>query len=252
MEQLSKESSSRGVISLADQPRLLEYQPRIDMDMVQRLLGIRRRRSLTRTTQRRVDHLYTPVLGSLNPRVIWKIFTIRSMDGATVTLEDGVSFQSRKMARSLAGADRLVCFVATVGKSVDKMIETAMAKGEVADSYVMDAMGSGAVEYTADTFQNDLVDKIAIGHYDAGLRFSPGYCDWPLAEQEKIFELLDCREIGVTLSDSALMTPRKSVSAVFGLFEQSADRARQKANPCNNCAKKDCIARRTVSTTTSH
>ncbi len=252
MDQLSKESSTRGVISLADQPRLLEYQPRIDMDMVQRLLGIRRRKTLTRTTQQRVDHLYTPVLDSLSPRVIWKIFTIRSVDGGTVSLKDGVSFQSRKMARSLAGADKLVCFVATVGKTVDEMIEAAMDEGEVADSYVMDALGSGAVECAADTFQNDLVDNIATQPYEAGLRFSPGYCDWPLIEQEKIFDLLDCREIGVSLSDSALMTPRKSVSAVFGLYERAADRTRPKANPCNNCGKKDCIARRTVSTTTSH
>jgi hypothetical protein len=252
MDQLSKESSSRGLISLAGQPRLLEYRPRIDMDMVQRLLGIRRRKTLTRTTQRRVDNLYKPLLDCLSPRVIWKIHTIRSVDGAGVSLEDGVFFQSRKMARSLAGADRLVCFVATVGRAVDEMIEAAMSEGDIADSYIMDAMGSGAVECTADTFQNDLVDNMLTQPYDAGLRFSPGYCDWPLAEQEKIFELLDCREIGVTLSDSALMAPRKSVSAVFGLYDKTADRVRPKANPCNNCGKKDCIARRTDTATTSH
>jgi len=222
------------------------------MDMVQRLLGIRSRRTLTRTTQRRVDQLHDPVLHCLKPRVIWKILPIRSLESTSVILENGVCLQSRKMARALSGADRLVCFVATVGEAVDRMIEAAMAEGDIANSYVMDAMGSGAVEYTADTFQHDLVDNIAIGQYEAGLRFSPGYCDWPMAEQEKIFALLDCREIGVTLSETALMTPRKSVSAVFGLHDRTADRPRKTENPCSYCGKKNCIARRTNASTTSH
>ncbi|MGW8195747.1 MAG: vitamin B12 dependent-methionine synthase activation domain-containing protein, partial [Desulforhopalus sp.] len=200
-----------------NQPLLLEYRPQLDMGLVVRLLGARNRRALTRTTKHRIKQLSDPVLGCLDPKVTWKSFGIRTRDDRSVTLDNGIRLRSRKMAGTLDNVKRLVCFVATVGKSIDEMIESSMSRGDYADSYVIDAMGSGAVEQTASEFQKDYIDNIASSPYEPGLRFSPGYCDWPLTEQEKIFSLLDCRKIGVSLSDSALMTPRKSVSAIFGL-----------------------------------
>ena len=245
MPQPPLDLKQKGRRSLPSQP-LLEYPPKFDMDMVQRLLGRRKKDRLTRATRRRVDTYYRPVLNRLAPLVTWKVYGLADLEAGAVRLENGVCLNSRKMTRTLAGAEKVVCFVATVGAGIDRMIDSFVKKGRVADAYVIDALGSGAVEHTAQTFQDDFVATFSRRPYVAGLRFSPGYCDWPIKEQNTIFSLLDCSNIGVNLSDTALMDPRKTVSAVFGLYRTSRAPTLLSANPCRRCGHEDCIARRTT------
>lgn len=230
------------VIAAPPLPLLIDYKPKFDMAFVERLLGKKRRNTLSKPTARRLARLHPPVAEKLKPRVTWRTFSISSATDGQVTLDNGTSFNSRKMAASLNGAEKVICFVATVGPAIDQLIDQLMDKGHFADAYVVDALGSGAIEYTADSFQDDIEKDATDQQYVAGMRFSPGYCDWPLAEQHKIFSLLDCDPIGVSLSDSALMAPRKSVSAVFGLYDHESPPKR--FNPCNLCRKENCIARR--------
>ena len=75
-------------------------------------------------------------------------------------------------------------------------------------------------------------------------RFSPGYGDVPLEIQKDIVMLLDCaKRIGVSLNDSLLMSPSKSVTAFIGLQEPSGKmdkREVKSTNKCAACAKTDC------------
>jgi cobalamin-dependent methionine synthase I len=75
------------------------------------------------------------------------------------------------------------------------------------------------------------------------LRFSPGYCDWPISEQKKVFELVQADMIGVSLNESFLMNPRKSVSGLFGITEEPSQTV-SGYNPCVHCNKRDCFSRR--------
>ncbi|MBE9572223.1 MAG: hypothetical protein IMF11_16465 [Proteobacteria bacterium] len=73
------------------------------------------------------------------------------------------------------------------------------------------------------------------------LCFSPGYCDWPITEQKKIFTLFDSNATGIELLDSCMMRPRKSISGVFGIYN---DIQKAPYNPCLDCSKKNCNGRR--------
>ncbi len=157
------------------------------------------------------------------------------------------------MAHALQGSTRMVGIIATVGRRIDREIESLMDGGALAHGYVADALGSGAVESLADRFHTDMARFVARQDQSVGLRFSPGYCDWPVTEQQKIFSLLDHEAVGVELGDTCLMAPRKSISAVFGIFEQKNDSQKiSKHNPCRRCGKKDCIARRVEAVPPSH
>ena len=69
-------------------------------------------------------------------------------------------------------------------------------------------------------------------------RFSAGYGDLPLAVQKAIFSALELSQrIGLTLNESLLMTPSKSVTAIFGLGSCLGEKTEHK---CSNCAKTDC------------
>ena len=61
-----------------------------------------------------------------------------------------------------------------------------------------------------------IVPKITKAGYERTMRFSPGYGEWPLKAQEKLLPLVEADKIGVTLTDTDIMIPRKSVSAIIG------------------------------------
>ena len=72
-------------------------------------------------------------------------------------------------------------------------------------------------------------------------RFSPGYGDLPLEVQKDVFRILECGvRIGISLNESLLMTPSKSVTAIFGL-RRSKNSSNE--NKCAECGKKDCLYR---------
>ncbi len=69
-------------------------------------------------------------------------------------------------------------------------------------------------------------------------RASPGYGDWDVREQGKLFRIVPAERIGVTLSESSMMMPRKSVSFAIHIAERPA-RLRSE-NSCRNCDREDC------------
>jgi hypothetical protein len=221
----------------------------VDSDFVERLLGRKEGKILSRSTQARLDRIRAEVVACIEPRLSCAVRSIESTEDGRLSLAGGVEFASRKMARTLKGAPWLTCFIATIGPDLDHLIERFMRKGRMADAYVADAMGSGGIEWLADRFHNEFAEKVADMGKSVGLRFSPGYCDWSVAEQPKLFSMLDHGAAGVKLGDTFLMTPRKSISAVFGIFDQqAATPANSNHNPCRGCGKGDCIARRVEET----
>lgn len=75
-----------------------------------------------------------------------------------------------------------------------------------------------------------------------GPRFSPGYGDFPIAHQRDFSRLLDTpRKIGLTVTESCLLAPIKSVTAVIGLSETPQPCHRK---GCEECGKTDCAYRR--------
>ena len=74
-------------------------------------------------------------------------------------------------------------------------------------------------------------------------RFSPGYCDWNVNQQEMIFKILNDDTAGVSLTDDCLMIPGKSVSGIIGIGDAGSHV--EDYNPCVTCIKEECPGRRT-------
>ncbi len=134
------------------------------------------------------------------------------------TCDFGVlSVTSENLAESLRGCSRAVLFAATVGVSIDRLI-ARYGRVSPARAMLLQAFGAERIEALCDAFCADLSKTTALR-----LRFSPGYGDLPLNVQREIFSVLDCaRKIGLTLNDSYLMSPSKSVTAFVGLCNPAA------------------------------
>lgn len=124
---------------------------------------------------------------------------------------DGRLFQSRHLAARLAGCSEAVLFAATVGLPLDRLI-ARYQRIDPPRALLLNAIGAERVEALCDAFCAAAAETA-----DCTPRFSPGYGDLALETQKTVFQLLDGRRIGIALQDSLLMSPSKSVTAVFGL-----------------------------------
>ena len=122
---------------------------------------------------------------------------------------------SRDLRNHLEGCGEILLFACTAGAEMDRRIARAKI-GSPAKGLLMHAIGAQQVEGGCDL----LCRRLAEAFPDRPLpdRFSPGYGDLPLTMQRDVMEALDCAQtLGITLSDSLLMTPSKSVTAIIGM-----------------------------------
>lgn len=147
--------------------------------------------------------------------------------------------ESQKLAATLIGCKEVVLFGATIGLEIDRYIaryqRTSPVKALLAQAY-----GAERIESLCDTFCDGLDAQVQPMGLTTTRRYSPGYGDLPLATQTELFRLLDCsRQIGLTLNNSLLMTPTKSVTAIFGIGPIENKKPSEHCK-CAECEKVNC------------
>lgn len=122
------------------------------------------------------------------------------------------SVKSASLSEHLRSCDSAVIFAATIGLSADRII-SKYSKISPSHAVILDAVCTERIEALCDVF----CEKLSHSHKTTR-RFSAGYGDVPLEVQKDIFALLDCpKNIGLTLNDSLIMSPSKSVTAIVGI-----------------------------------
>jgi hypothetical protein len=211
-----------------------------------RLVGGRHGRRLQRILREGADAGDHPFNELIHPRLSFTIRSVEGDDGATVRLENGVSLTSSKLAWVLEDCPQAVCFVATIGPVLDCEIERLTSEQRLSGVYLLDRVGSLAIEAVVTAFHREMAERFGRKGRGVTMRFSPGYCDWSLAEQRKLFSLVDTKRIGVSLSPSLLMRPRKSISGIFGILDGSRRTRHVLKNPCTRCDRRHCPERRSI------
>jgi hypothetical protein len=129
--------------------------------------------------------------------------------------------------------------VCTAGNEVSRWGAEFNNNGCPIHAYIIDSLGSIAVARAANLIQ----ERLKAFMKEQGLLitniYSPGYCNWPTKDQKLLFSLLPDRFCGVTLTDSLLMKPIKSVSGIIGIGK---DVSYQKYT-CNFCKDLNCLYR---------
>lgn len=122
---------------------------------------------------------------------------------------------SKNLAKNLAGCKKVILFAATVGVEIDRLI-IKYGRLSPAKSLIFQAIGAERIESLCDLFSRDISDG-----KKTRPRFSPGYGDLSIEVQKDIFKIIDApRKIGLSLNDSMLMSPTKSVTAFIGINEE--------------------------------
>jgi len=94
-----------------------------------------------------------------------------------------------------------------------------MGNNEMARALILDSLGSEAAEEAAIQSDRILVEKAREMGLWPSKRFSPGYGKWDIREQQYVFQVLPGKDIGVSLTESCMMIPRKSVSFRINFYK---------------------------------
>ena len=125
-----------------------------------------------------------------------------------------LSVTSKKLSELLSDSDSVIVFGATVGHGIDRLIARYSAL-QPTRAFILDAVGTERIEALCDMFCEDMARETGKALTS---RFSPGYGDMDISAQRDIFSLLRPEtSIGLTLTDSMLMLPSKSVTAFVGV-----------------------------------
>jgi hypothetical protein len=154
-------------------------------------------------------------------------------------IEDVFFKMDKIVTGQIKKSEWIALFVATIGSEMEKWSKQLLIKGDLVMSYLVDTIASVTVENVTN-YLHDYIEKEMI---KKGLnitnRYSPGYCNWSVSEQHLLFSLLPPNFCGITLTESAMMIPIKSVSGVIGIGK----RVKRKEYLCDKCGFKDCTYR---------
>lgn len=137
-----------------------------------------------------------------------------------------------------AGLQQVAFCICTIGPKLEEVVAELNGEGRLLRALVLDSVGSAGAEAVARHIDGVIRAEAAKGGLKTSCRASPGYGDWDVKEQKNFFSLLDGGRIGVTLTGSCMMVPRKSIS--FAMHIASEPVRLRSENSCRNCDMDIC------------
>lgn len=211
----------------------------LDRKEILRYLGYRTGNVPDERVLRLIDETVEELNGALEQKFVFRVFPVKETGDTYVDL-GFARIESRNLAKNMKGCREVVFLAATLGSRVERLLRR-YNRMEMSRAVVLQAAATEAIEKYCDACEGEIQKDLSRESYMRP-RFSPGYGDFPLEFQREMLGVLDAsKQIGVTLTDSFLMMPSKSVTAVIGISGEKTECIRQ---GCEACEKTDCLYRR--------
>ena len=171
---------------------------------------------------------------TLRPQFVYRALPLEHGEGGIALQGGGVTLAGGLAAKMLRSCDAAVLLCCTLGMEFERRLR-ALERRDMGKAVILDACGSAWVEAGCDAAEREIAERFS-GRFLTD-RFSPGYGDLPLSLQRSVLDALDARRrLGIHLSESFLMTPSKSVTAVIGLSDTPQP---ARVRGCGYCAMKE-------------
>ena len=182
-----------------------------------------------------IDEMCQRCLESARPRYYWRVFPLTAGEqGQPELAGTGVVLEGRDIKKHLDRGTACAVMAATLGLEPERemlRIGRRSTTGEV----VFNAACTALIESVADACEGEIRAYARRAGLDTGYRYSPGYGDFPLEQQEAVLGVIEAgTRLGITLTDSLLMVPKKSVSALIGLYP-AGEGIRRGGSTCETC-----------------
>ncbi|HSP47227.1 MAG TPA: vitamin B12 dependent-methionine synthase activation domain-containing protein [Clostridiaceae bacterium] len=209
----------------------------LNQDEVRRYLGYGKSKPDAQTRDD-LEHISREMEDTIQGRWVYEVLKTDTVTEDLVTFRDSpIVLHGKQIARLLKDCSRVYVMACTLGAQADRMIEL---KGFLSPTLgmVTDACASAYIESWCDQCQEEIAKSLEPGE-KLTFRFSPGYGDLPLSDQKAVLaELQAEKRIGLFLTESFLMTPRKSVVALLGVLPP--DKEKGTPNQCGHAGCTEC------------
>ena len=187
-----------------------------------------------------IEDAFAELERTVSPKSVWRIFDLeQTVDGKNII--GNMEIESNSLTRNLKGCVKAVLFGATLGAGTDRLI-ARISLSDMAKAVVIQSCAAVLLEEYCDERQVAIGEELEAEGLFLRPRFSPGYGDFDITYQQPLMRMLDCaKTIGLTMTDSFMMTPAKSVTALIGA---SPVKERCPVAGCEACGKTDCEYRR--------
>ena len=174
---------------------------------------------------------------------VWQLYDYNKRTNTIIT-ENFFTFEGKKITAYLKEADKIAVMAVTIGESFEKAVTGHFARGSYSYAVLLDAAGTTAVEMAADQLSKTIGQYANKLGYTPLSRFSPGYGDWDITAQPSVLKLAHGGEAGIIVTESCMLVPRKSVTAVIGFVPHRKEPEKHSHNHCNYCSLQNCLARK--------
>jgi hypothetical protein len=175
----------------------------------------------------------------LETDIAYEIYPITAIEPDRILLEGGKAIEAPMLPATFPEAKELLILISTIGPKLEERVTEYAKSGKALRSMVLDGVGTAAVDKLIPEAMRILAAEVAKRGYEISSPVNPGMPGFPMTEQWNLLELAPAREIGVSLSSSGVLVPRKSTSMVIGIGPKMTRWTR--AEVCARCSmRKTC------------
>ncbi len=180
------------------------------------------------------------LLECISPAYIYRVFDI-AHDGGSIAVEGtSLVLEGSDICAHLKKCEKCVLMCATLSAGADRLIRQLEAV-DMTRAVITDCLASAAVEQVCNIAEEEI--RSGLENCFFTWRFSPGYGDFPIGIQKDFLEVLNApKRIGLNSTESMILTPRKSVTAVMGISHTEIPKGRRGCVTCN--LREKCAYRR--------
>ncbi len=176
----------------------------------------------------------------ITAKLVFRRFPLHFESAETVCAA-GITVTSKNLGKNLRGCDEVIFLAATLGLAADRLLKK-YSRLQISKAVVFHAAAAAFLEDYCDNWQRDLAVDLSREGLFLQPRFSPGYGDFSLEHQVELLNVLNAHKtIGLVTTDSSMLLPEKSITAVLGI---SSENKQCHSQACECCAKTDCEYRR--------
>ena len=208
----------------------------IEKTEVLRYLGYNSQ-NIDKNTTKLLHECMIEIRNVMKKNFVYNIYDIFRDENRVFLKDTTLVIQSKDLYHHLQKSNKCVVMAASLGLEVDQRI-AYYSKTHMTKSIILDACASTAIEALCDYIEEEVRKKAEKKGYYITSRFSPGYGDLPITLQKEIVEVLKAySKIGLTVNESSILLPRKSVTAFIGWQKEKSNAPIDK---CSTCQKENC------------
>jgi hypothetical protein len=191
-----------------------------------------------------VEYVFNQVADSKDITGGYTLTNCESVDAheGRIVCSNGTLTPGKRISRYMGHSSRIAMFICTAGGIFTELSHSFQSNNDFLEAFVVESIGSATVENAMDKIQMELRTEVEAAGEKITNRYSPGYCEWPLTGQKPLFDMIGVNPVGISLSESCLMQPIKSVSGIIGIGKN----VKEYPYGCAICGSKTCVYRKII------